>query len=203
MIYLNNDFTSNFAAGMSADNNSLTIDLFANEVSDLIVGHTSQFIDALKKAGLDVNEKMSDEEIVDLVIGNLDKNDKILKSISFVIAENNGLIKEDGKDKVNWIKIVDSIMLGVTPAAKEITQSEATKAVTKNKIMTQIETKAAMLGNYQRKIWREKSNGAVGLVLIFGIVAVSLLGYWIYTRSKKTSVPVPPINNPTPTPSIT
>lgn len=201
MIYLNNDFTSNFAAGISAENNSLTIDLFANEISDLIVGNTVELVNTLKKAGLDVDLKMSDEEIVDSIINNLDKNEKIIKAISFIIAQDNGLLKGE-KSKVDWIKVVDSIVLGVTPASKEITQSEATKQATKNKIMKQIEAKAQILGNYQRQIWRDKSNG-VGLVLIFGIVVVGLVSYWIYTKSKKTPIAVPPINNPVPTPQIT
>jgi hypothetical protein len=173
-------------------------------ISSLIVEDTQKFVDALKKANLDVNVNMSDEEIVDTIINNLDKNEKIVKAISFVIAENNGLLGGgDGKGQIDWMKILDSIVLGISPAAKEITQSEATKAATKNKIMTQIETKAAMVGNYQRKIWKNNSGSAVGLVLIFGIVAVGLLGYWIYTRSKNKSAVVPPINTPTPPSPIT
>lgn len=188
MIYLNQDFFSNFSAGSSADGNNLTIDLFANELSDLIVYNTSKLIDTLNKVDVKVNEKMSDEEIVDNVISGISGNEKIVKAIGFAIAENNGLVNTSNGNQIDWVKAVNSIVLGLTPASQEITKSDESKAVAKQKIMQQIQTKAKMKGDYARKIWKNESSGSyTALWVILGLAALGTVSYFIYKKMKVVS----------------
>lgn len=195
MIYLNQDFFSNFSAGSSADGNNLTIDLFANELSDLIVYNTSKLIDTLNKVDVKVNEKMSDEEIVDNVISGISCNEKIVKAIGFAIAENNGLVNTENGNQVDWVKAVNTIVLGLTPASQEITKSDESKAITKQKVMQQIQTKAKMKGDYTRTIWKNQSSGSyTALWVILGLAAVGTISYFIYKKMKGNSVTPPPIN---------
>ena len=201
MIYLNHDFYSNFSAGSNADGNNLTIDLFSNELSDLIFYETPQLIETLGKVDVKVNENMSDEEIVDNVILGISKNDKVVKAIGFAIAESNGLINSNKGGEVDWIKTINTIVLGLTPASEEITKSEESKSIAKQKIMQQIETKAKMKGNYKRKIWKSESkSGSNTLAWIAGAVIVGVIGYLIYRGMKPTFVAtsttpiIPPTN---------
>lgn len=190
MIYLNHDFYSNFSAGTNAEGNNLTIDLFANELSDLIVYETPKLIDSVSKVGVNVKESMSDEEIVDNILSDMSKDDKVIKAISFAIAESNGLINDKKGDKIDWVKAIDTIVLGLTPASKEITQSKETQSVTKQRVMKQIETKAKSKGNYTRQIWKSKSY-AKPIFIIGGLLALGIAGYFIYRGVKKGNMAAP------------
>jgi len=188
MIYLNQDFFSNFSAGSSSDGNNLTIDLFANELSDLIVYNTHKLIDTLNKVDVKVNEKMSDEEIVDDVINGISGNEKVIKAIGFAIAENNGLVNTANGNQIDWVKAVNTIVLGLTPASQEITKSDESKFITKQKVMQQIQTKAKMKGDYTRKIWKNESSGSyTALWVILGLAALGTLSYLIYKKMKAVS----------------
>jgi hypothetical protein len=202
MIYLNHDFYSNFSSGSNSDGNNLTIDLFANEISDLIVNDTPKLIDTLNKVGVKVSLDMSDEEIVDKLIDGISKDDKVIKAIGFTIAESNGLINKDKGNKLDWVKSIDAIVLGLTPASKEITKSEETKSVTKQKVMKQIETKSKMKGNYLRTIWKPEetffSSGSNGLWVVAGVLAVGLCVYFVYKGVKHSQM----ISSPSITPLI-
>lgn len=199
MIYLYHDFYSNFSSGVSAEGNNLTIDLFANELSDMIVYKTEKLVDTLSKVGIDVNLNMSDEEIVDKTIDGISKDEKVVKAIGFAIAEGNGLINKEKGNQVDWVKAVNAVVLGLTPAAKEITKSEESKISTKNKIMQQIQTKAKSKGNYTRTIWKPApSSGSNALWLVAGVVVVGVCAYLIYRGTRTTSTVAQPAVNPLP-----
>lgn len=199
-IYLNHNFYENFSSATGMEGNNLTIDLFANEVSDMIVGDTQKLVDTLSKVGVNAKINMSDEEIVDNIIDGISKDEKVIKAIGFAVAENNGLINKDKGNQVDWVKAIDTIVLGLTPAAKEITQSEESKVATKKKIMQQIETKAKMKGNYTRVIWKPQStSGSNALWLIAGIAVVGICAYFIYKGTRKgTNVIAQPSVTPLP-----
>lgn len=202
MIYLHHDFYSNFSASASADGNNLSIDLFANELSDLIVDNTNKLVNALNKAGVKVDVSMPDELIVDKTLEGLKDNEKVIKAIGFTIAESNALINTDKGTSVNWNKLIDSFVLGISPAAKEITKNEETMRTSKNKIMQQIVAKANMKGNYDRVIWIPKGSGSGAVLWVLGFIVVATSGYFIYMHYKNKSItqtlpltpPVPPIN---------
>lgn len=191
MIYLHSDTFSNFSSASRIDGNNLTIDLFSNELSDLIIGETPKLVDTLNKVGVKVDLKMSDEEIVDKVIEVISQDEKVVKAIGYAIADANGIISND-KSKEDLVKSIDTIVAGLTPAAKEITESAASKAATKSKIMKQIETKAKMKGNYTRTIWKSKKSSKAVWV-IGGLVVLGVCGYIVYKRMNKPMAVVKPL----------
>lgn len=192
MIHLHSDAFSNFSSAVDAGGNNLAIDLFANELSDLIIGQTPKLVDTLNKVGVNVSLNMSDEEIVDNVIESIGKDDKVIKAIGFTIAENNGLVNNPKTTSKDWTKAINAIVLSLIPASKEITQSVGSKADAKQKVMKQIETKAKVKGDYKRVIWKPKTT-SLGILLTLGLIAVvGVCAYFIY---KKTQVIKPaPLN---------
>ncbi len=200
MIYLHHDFFSNFSSAVGSDGNTFTIDLFANEISDMLVNEPEKLVDTLSKTGVPVNIKMSDEEIVDNIISKI-SDEKTIKALGFAIAESNGLINNGKGKQADWTKAIDSIVIGLTPAVKDITASDATKDSTKQKIMQQIVTKAKMSGDYKRPIWIKDISGSSSAIWwILGFVAVATATYFIYNgvKGKSSGIPAPPLN-PLPT----
>lgn len=198
MIYLHHDFYSNFASGTSADGNSLTLDLFANEISDMIVNNTDNFVNALKKAGVNVDVSIPDEMIVDRTLSAMKDNEKVVKAIGFAIAENKSIISTEKGTSVDWKNVLNSFVIGISPATKEITKNEESMQQAKDKIMRQIVAKADMLGNYPRTIWISKS-GSSAIFWILGLAALGIAGYFFFQHIRKKpyiEVAMPPVTPP-------
>lgn len=193
MQYRHHDFVSNFDSSVNVGDKNYTMDLFANELSDMVVYETPSLVSTLNKVGLDINEQMSDEEIVDKIIEGSSKDEKIVKSVAYAIAESNGVLKDEKKTKDQVIKIIKSIAVGLTPVSKEISGSSEKKEEAKKKIMTQIESKAARKGDYKRKIWKNGIGGSKGdgLKAILVIAVVSVISYLVYKHFIKTPTPAP------------
>jgi hypothetical protein len=185
------DFYSNFAASVNAGDNAFTIDLLANELSDFVVYETDKFINTLNASGLPkVKSSLSDEEIIDAVLANIGGDNKLVKGISFQIAESNKLINNDKGDKDEWVKKIDGINNGLTPVIQKLKNDEPLKAATKKKIMEQIETKAKQKGNYNRRIYKSGKNSRT-IWIVLGIAAIGVAAYLVYRYRKSPVLPTP------------
>jgi len=226
MQFLNHDYYSNFEGAVKSGDVDLTLDLWVNEVSDLIMSDAGKVIDLLNKTGIKTEQNVSDEEIVESIITNIGNNNQLNRGISFLIAEMNGIIKKDKdwKTKVDNMGATYKILLD-----KSLTNSTVSGSI-KNDIMKQIKSKADSKGDYKRIIFKQvvpeaakKKKSKKAYYIIGGLLVLTAIGVGIYfyrkNKAKKalsllvdggslvptggvnanTVIP-PPIMNVTPTP---
>lgn len=186
MQYANHDFYSNFTASVKAGDTDMTSEIFANELSDMIVFDAAKTIDTLNNvAGAKLSTKDADEEIVDYVIADLSGNSKMKKAFAFMIAEGNELINsKNSKDKSEKGQrdIVNKIADGMNKVATGIVNSPEKF---KEDTMKQIESKASAKKEYKRTIWKKDKKGAnrKWIYAVAGVTVAFLV--FVYYRQKR------------------
>lgn len=101
MIYVENDFYSNFQGAVkSTDDNSLKV-MIIDQLSTLIAKHRGEVLELFQKAGVRTSANPSNEEIVRLIIENIKVNVKLRAGLSFLIAKNNDLLATAVKNTRN------------------------------------------------------------------------------------------------------
>ena len=64
MQYLSHDFFSNFEGGVNSGDVEFTIDLWVNELSDILVSKPQKIVDLLNKVGVSAKITETDEELI-------------------------------------------------------------------------------------------------------------------------------------------
>lgn len=224
MLYLNHDFYSNFNSGVNSGDNELVSDMIVNELSELIIYKNSELFDTFKKAGIKINEKASDEKIVDVIINNISKNINLTKRLAFLIASNNNHRKtlktvtgKDGnkrevttKERTANRSEIYMIESGIMGIGDSFTYKPQLKKEFKLKMMKVIKTKSKAVGDRERK-HTESNNGKYWL-LAFLVVGAGVGAYFYLKHRKKVAaegllvdgvevdniLPTPPPPVPTP-----
>ena len=187
MQFLNHDYYSNFEGAVKSGDVDLTIDLWVNEVSDLIMSEAGKVISLLNKVGIKTEDNVSDEEIVDAIMANIGSNSQLNKGISFLIAELNGMMNND-KD---WKTKVDNIAATYKTLLDKTLTNPTTSGSIKNDIMKQIKSKADAKGDYTRIIFKQeapvaaiKKRNKKALCIVGGLIVLTAIGIGIYYYMK-------------------
>src|SRR5437016_1229781 len=101
MIYINQDFYSNFSGSMKSGDTEMTSDILVNEISDLVAFKDKDVIDLLNKVDIPTKPNAKDAVIIDNVVKNLSSNKKLSFGLAYLIAENNDLLTVKKKKKEN------------------------------------------------------------------------------------------------------
>ena len=123
MIYVENDFYSNFQGAVKSNDDQSLKTMFVDQLSNLIAKHRGELLELFQKAGVRTSKNPSNEEIVNLIIQNVKVNVKLRAGLSFLIAKNNDLLatseknnrsKEDKSNKekekeINYEKSADTV----------------------------------------------------------------------------------------------
>ncbi len=194
MQFLNHDYYSNFEGAVKSGDVDLTIDLWVNEVSDLIMSDAGKVIDLLNKVGIKTESDVSDEEIVDSIMANIGINQQLNRGISFLIGEFNGMMKND-KD---WKQKIDNIAATYKTLLDKALKNPTTSGSMKNDIMKQIKAKADSKGDYKRIIFKQeppvaavkeeevkKKKKTYYVVGTLAVLAVIGIGIYFYRKNKK------------------
>lgn len=182
--YTHHDFYSNFTASLKAGDLDLTKDVLANEISDFIVFDTDKIIKALNQSGIKVDKNNTDEDIVDLVIGNIASNEKMSKALAFIIADGNELLINNKGDKTKQLKTISTISDGITRIGKDISSNSSSF---KESAMNQVVSKAAKRTEYNRIIWNKDKKGmSGGLALLITVSFIGAIITVIYYRQKRS-----------------
>jgi hypothetical protein len=136
---MNHDFLSNFDGSVDSGDVELSLDLWVNEISDLIVCDSKKVVDLLNKTNVPSKITDSDEELVDKILTNVGTNKKLNRGISFLIGEQNNLIKKESND---WREAIDKIANTYEVVLVKFSQIPSFKASVKNDIMQHIKSKA-------------------------------------------------------------
>ena len=196
MLYLNHDFYSNFNSGIQSGDNDFITDMIVNELSELIVYNHDSLLDLMNSVGISVNEKMSDEKVINLILSNIKENIKLVKGLAFLIAQNNLNVKnvrvvksQNGQEtvmksgeKAATISQIDMVASGIVGLADTFKYKPQLEKEFKIKLMEKIKTKSKAVGD--RKIKHEDSgNGKYWLLAILVIGAG--VGAYFYFKNKK------------------
>lgn len=124
MIYVENDFYSNFQALVNSNDENALEQIFIDQISHIVAKQRGEVLSLLKKVKIATSENPSNEEICNLIIQNLKTNVKLRAGISYIIAKNNDLLavekknsrkksenKSDktNKEKSNWEESADTV----------------------------------------------------------------------------------------------
>jgi len=195
---MNHDFYSNFEGSVGSGDVELSLDLWVNEVSDLIVCDSKKVVDLLNKTNVPAKITDSDEELVDKILTNVGVNKKLNRGISFLIGEQNNLIKKES----NWREVIDTIANTYEVVLAKFAQVPSLKASVKNDIMQHIKSKAVVNSSgvdgstTGRVIFKEETPDEVKVKrkkifwwVVGGVVVLTAIGFGIhyYRKNKKAA----------------
>ena len=140
MIYLENDFYSNFNSMVESSDDKSLRTMLVDQISNLIAYKKSDLVKLFKKIGLKVSEKPTNKELSNIISQNIKTNKKLQVGLAYLIAENNNLLQQEIKknrktdDEINSFEGEQNSNLGINPKPEKtknkIDWSKTTDAVT-------------------------------------------------------------------------
>ena len=97
MIYLKNDFDSNFNS-ISQSNDEVSMKgLLIDQISSIIAYNKNGLLDLFKKVDINTSANPSNKEFTILIINNIKTNKKLQIGLAYLIAERNNILQEEAK----------------------------------------------------------------------------------------------------------
>jgi hypothetical protein len=97
MIYLENDFYSNFNSMVEASDEVSTKSMFIDQISNLIAFKKSELVSLFGKIGIKVSSNPTNKELSNIIANNLKSNKKLQIGLAYLIAENNNILQQEKK----------------------------------------------------------------------------------------------------------
>lgn len=132
MIYLENDFYSNFNSMVDSNDDLSLRSMFIDQISNLIAFRKDELIDLFGKIGIKVGEKPTNKELSKIIATNLKGNKKLQIGLAYLIAENNNILQQEMKKSRPNDDGVDSFD-GANPNDKRIKPAKPRKSIDWNK----------------------------------------------------------------------
>jgi len=135
MIYLENDFYSNFNSMVDSNDDQSLKSMFIDQISNLIAYKKADLINLFGKIGIKVSKKPTNKELSNIIATNLKGNKKLQIGLAYLIAEDNNILQqemkksrpnEDGLDNFDGNKPTDKS----TKTRKPIDWNKSADAVT-------------------------------------------------------------------------
>jgi hypothetical protein len=97
MIYLENDFYSNFNSMVESNDDLSLKSMFIDQISNLIAYRKDDLVSLFGKIGINVSKKPTNKELSNLIAKNLKTNKKLQIGLAYLIAENNNILQQELK----------------------------------------------------------------------------------------------------------
>ena len=97
MIYLENDFYSNFNSMVDSNDDLALKSMFIDQVSNLIAYKKEDLINLFGKIDIKVSKKPTNKELSNIIANNLKGNKKLQIGLAYLIDENNNILQQDMK----------------------------------------------------------------------------------------------------------
>jgi hypothetical protein len=97
MIYLENDFYSNFNSMVESNDDMSLHKMFIDQISNLIAYKKQDLVSLFKKIDIKVSDKPTNKELSEIIATNLKSNKKLQVGLAYLIAENNNLMQQEKK----------------------------------------------------------------------------------------------------------
>ena len=214
MIYLENDFYSNFNSMVNANDEMAIKEMFIDQISSVIAFNREGLLDLFRKVGITTSQKPTNKEITTLIINNIKSNKKLQIGLAYLIAERNNLLQDeikkqrsdnfDGdkptkqkKDLKQTADVVSSLANSIQVIANTLNNTNANKlqqsmeSQTNSKSPSGEELQEAQL--QEQKEAEEKAKKKRRKNILIGLVVVTLIvgGIVAYKKglfTKKTNV---------------
>ena len=138
MIYLENDFYSNFNSMVESNDDLALKGMFIDQISNLIAYKKADLINLFNKIGINVSKKPTNKELSTIIATNLKGNKKLQIGLAYLIAEDNNILQqemkksrpnEDGLDNFDGTLPIDKTKTTAKPK-KPIDWNKSADAVT-------------------------------------------------------------------------
>ena len=97
MIYLENDFYSNFNSMVESNDDLALKSMFIDQISNLIAYRKNDLINLFGKIGIKVSKKPTNKELSNIIATNLKGNKKLQIGLAYLIAEDNNILQQELK----------------------------------------------------------------------------------------------------------
>jgi hypothetical protein len=97
MIYLENDFYSNFNSMVDSNDDVSLKSMFIDQISNLIAYKKAELINLFGKIGIKVSKKPTNKELSNIIATNLKGNKKLQIGLAYLIAEDNNILQQEMK----------------------------------------------------------------------------------------------------------
>jgi hypothetical protein len=97
MIYLENDFYSNFNSMVDSNDDLALRSMFIDQISNLIAYKKNDLINLFEKIGIKVSKNPTNKELSKIIATNIKGNKKLQIGIAYLIAENNNILQQEIK----------------------------------------------------------------------------------------------------------
>lgn len=97
MIYLENDFYSNFNSMVESNDDKSLNSMLIDQISNIIAFRKENLISLLNKIGIKVSNKPTNKELSEIIAKNLKTNRKLQIGIAYLIAEDNNILQQEIK----------------------------------------------------------------------------------------------------------
>jgi hypothetical protein len=92
MIYVENDFYSNFNGAVKADDDTVVQSMMVDQISNLIAKRRGEVIQLFQKIGIKLSQNPSNEEISDRLVRSLKSSKKLQVGLAYLIAKDNNIL---------------------------------------------------------------------------------------------------------------
>ena len=202
MIYLENDFYSNFNSMVDSNDDRALKSMFIDQISNLIAYKKSELINLFGKIGIKVSKKPTNKELSNIIATNLKGNKKLQIGLAYLIAEDNNILQqelkksrpnEDGldnfdgtqpKDKttktkkpIDWNKSADavtSIAGSISVLADTITQSKTGQLATDLNGQANVKSPEQIAKEEEDKKLADAKAKRKRRTIIIGVVVIAL-----------------------------
>lgn len=102
MIYIEQDFYSNFTNAVKSNDDNAIRSMLSDEISRLI-SQRKDLTDLLKKINISYSESPTNEELSNTIINNISNDHKLRVGLAYLIAKNNDIVlpKKDEREKAD------------------------------------------------------------------------------------------------------
>ena len=97
MIYLENDFYSNFNSMVDSNDDRALKSMFIDQISNLIAYKKADLVNLFGKIGIKVSKKPTNKELSNIIATNLKGNKKLQIGLAYLIAEDNNILQQEMK----------------------------------------------------------------------------------------------------------
>ena len=203
MIYLENDFYSNFNSMVESNDDVSLKSMFIDQISNLIAYKKAELINLFGKIGIKVSKKPTNKELSNIIATNLKGNKKLQIGLAYLIAEDNNILQqemkksrpnEDGLDNfdgdkptdktskpkkpIDWNKTADavtSIAGSISVLSDTITQSKTGQLATDLNSQSNTKSPEEIAKEEEAKKLDEAKKKRRRRNIIIGVVAVAVV----------------------------
>ena len=98
MIYVENDFYSNFNSVVKANDDVSMRSILVDQISSVVANRKDELIDLFGKVNIKIKKNPTNKDLVNAIVSNLKTNKKLVVGLGYLIAKENDILQGQGKN---------------------------------------------------------------------------------------------------------